>query len=124
MKVKNENWKEFDAFNDFVKLGNIKLQNARLIPLLKTGDEQALTSIFLTSLKLIKEFRDKIFSDVKLKRNGKIYYFTEVCFEDIDKGSFFDGLILVVSKGKVIDSAIIEVKNKQNPIEAEQIQIL
>jgi len=77
MKVKNQNWKQFDAFNDFVKAGNIELQNARLIPILKTGDEQALTSIFLSSLKLIKEFRDKVFSDVKMKRSGKIYYFTE-----------------------------------------------
>ena len=122
MKVKNENWKKFDVFNDFVKAGNIKLQNARLIPLLKTGDEQALTSIFLSSLKLIREFRNKIFNDIKLKRNGKIYYFTEVCFEDIDKGSIFDGLILVVSGGKIVDSAIIEVKNDKNPIVAEQIQ--
>ena len=60
MKVKNQNWKQFNAFNDFVEAGNIELQNARLIPILKTGDEQALTSIFLSSLKLIKEFRDKI----------------------------------------------------------------
>ena len=122
MKVYKENWKKFDAFNDFVTAGNIELQNARLIPVLKTGDEQALTSIFLSSLKLIKEFRDKIFSDVKLKRSGKIYYFTEVCFKDIDKSSYFDGLILVVSSGKIVDSAIIEVKNDKNPIDAEQIQ--
>ena len=59
MKVKNENWKKFDVFNDFVNSGNIKLQQSRLIPLLKTGDEQALTSIFLSSLRLVKEFRNK-----------------------------------------------------------------
>ena len=121
MKVKNENWKKFDAFNDFVKSGNILLQNSRLIPLLKTGDEQALTSIFLSSLRLVKEFRNKIFSDVKLKRSGKIYYFTEVCFKDIDSHSYFDGLILVVSGGKIIDSAIVEVKNDKNKIDEVQI---
>lgn len=122
MLVKNGNWKDFSKFNEFVKEGNIRLQNARLIPLLKTGDEQALTSIFLSSLKLIKEFRKKVFSDIKLKNSGKIYYFTEVCFKDIDDGSIFDGVILVVSKGKVVDSAIIEVKNDKNKIDAQQIQ--
>jgi len=121
MKVKNENWKKFDVFNDFVNSGNIKLQQSRLIPLLKTGDEQALTSIFLSSLRLVKEFRNKIFSDVKLKRSGKIFYFTEVCFKDIDSHSYFDGLILVVSGGGIVDSAIVEVKNDKNKIDENQI---
>jgi hypothetical protein len=121
MKVKNENWKKFDVFNDFVNSGNIKLQQSRLIPLLKTGDEQALTSIFLSSLRLVKEFRNKIFSDVKLKRSGKIFYFTEVCFKDIDSHSYFDGLILVVSGGRIVDSAIVEVKNDKNKIDEDQI---
>ena len=121
MKVKNENWKKFDAFNDFVNSGNISLRPSRLIPLLKTGDEQALTSIFLSSLRLVKEFRNKIFSDVKLKRSGRIYYFTEVCFKDIDSHSYLDGLILVVSGGKVVDSAIVEVKNDKNKIDEGQI---
>ena len=121
MKVKNENWKKFDVFNDFVNSGNIKLQQSRLIPLLKTGDEQALTSIFLSSLRLVKEFRNKIFRDVKLKRSGRIYYFTEVCFKDVDETSIVDGLILVVSGGKVVDSAIIEVKNDKSKIDEAQI---
>ena len=121
MKVKNENWKKFDVFNDFVNLGNIKLQQSRLIPLLKTGDEQALTSIFLSSLRLVKEFRNKIFRDIKLKRSGRIYYFTEVCFKDVDETSIVDGLILVVSGGKVVDSAIVEVKNDKNKIDEAQI---
>ena len=43
------------------KGNEIHLQNAALIPFHKPGDEMSLTSIFLSSLKLIKEFREKIF---------------------------------------------------------------
>tara|TARA_B110000211_G_scaffold96515_1_gene112518 strand:+ start:552 stop:806 length:255 start_codon:yes stop_codon:yes gene_type:complete len=68
----------FEEFENYVSSGQIKLKEARLIPLLKTGDEQALTSIFMASLKLIREFRNKIFKDVKLKRNGRIYFFNEM----------------------------------------------
>ena len=72
-------------FQDFLELNKgedkkIVCQPARLIPTLKTGDEMALTSIFLSALKLVKEFRDKIFKEINLKRNGKIYYYTEVGF--------------------------------------------
>ena len=58
---------------------------------------------------------------LNLKKNGKIYFFTEVCFEDIDSKSFLDGLIIVVSKGRIIDSAIVEVKNNKNLIDENQI---
>lgn len=111
----------FEEFENYVSSGQIKLKEARLIPLLKTGDEQALTSIFMASLKLIREFRNKIFKDVKLKRNGRIYFFNEVSFEDIDKSSIFDGLICVVVKGVIVDAAILEVKNDKSKINEEQI---
>ena len=58
-------------FDSFVQSGQIKLQQARLIPTLKTGDEMALTSIFLTTVKLVKEYRDGIFKSIKLSRTGK-----------------------------------------------------
>ena len=61
-------------FDKFVTLGNIKVQPARLIPVLKTGDEMALTSIFLSAVKLVKEFRDGLFKDIKLSRAGKVFY--------------------------------------------------
>ena len=57
---------KFDEYLELVKIGKIKYSNARLIPALKTGDELALTSIFLSSLKLVKEFRNKVFADIKL----------------------------------------------------------
>ena len=71
----------------------------------------ALTSILLSAIKLIKEFRDSIFKELKLKRSGKAYYYSEVVFEDIDSTSRLDGMILVVVSGKIEDAIFIEVKN-------------
>ena len=70
----------------------IQVRPARLIPVVKTGDEMTLTSIFLSSLKLVKEFRDSIFKDIKLSRSGRFYFYTEVCFPKIDDKSRIDGL--------------------------------
>lgn len=112
---------KFEDFNQFVKSGQIKLQEVRLIPTHKTGDEMALTSIFLSSIKLIKEFRDSVFKEVKLPRTGKPYYFSEIYFPELDN-SRFDGLIIIVSKGKIIDAIIFEMKNKNNGIDGSQVQ--
>ena len=98
-------------FDQFVKQGKVKFSKARLIPLLKTGDEMALTSILLSSIKLIKEFKDSIFKELKLKRSGNAYYYTEVAFEEIDANSRIDGMIIVVVSGKIVDAIFIEVKS-------------
>ena len=118
-------------FQDFLELNRgedkkIVCQPARLIPTLKTGDEMALTSIFLSALKLVKEFRDKIFKEINLKRNGKIYYYTEVgfpgLFDDKDLGKKrIDGLIIVVLKNVIQDAAFFEIKHKTNELTKEQI---
>ena len=108
-------------FDQFVKDGKITLSKTRLIPLLKTGDEMALTSILLSAIRLIKEFKDSIFKELKLKRSGKAYYYSEVIFHDIDTTSRLDGMILVVVSGKIEDAIFIEVKNDKAKIEEEQI---
>ena len=41
----------------------------------------ALTSILLSAIKLIKEFRDSIFKVLKLKRSGKAYYYSEFAIQ-------------------------------------------
>ena len=92
---------EFDAF---VESKQIQVQPARLIPTLKTGDEMALTSILLSTIRLVKEYRDGIFKELKLSRSGKAYYYTEACFAEIDK-SRIDGLIIIVIKGVIADAA-------------------
>jgi len=100
----------------------IQVRPARLIPVVKTGDEMALTSIFLSSLKLVKEFRDSIFKDIKLSRSGRFYFYTEVCFPKIDDKSRIDGLILV-TKGKVIrDAVLVEVKSGNNELDTTQMK--
>ena len=48
----------FTDFKSLVRDGKeIHLQTARLIPFYKPGDEMALTSIFMSAMRLIKEFR-------------------------------------------------------------------
>jgi hypothetical protein len=108
-------------FDSYVDTGKISLSESRLIPVLKTGDEMALTSIIMSSLRLIKEFKDQIFKETKLKRGGKAYYYTEVCFKDIDKESRIDGLILIVVSGEIKDAAFLEVKNGKNVLSQEQM---
>lgn len=110
-----------EDFDGFIDAGQIILQPARLIPTHKTGDEMALTSIFLATVRLVKEFRDSIFKEIKLSRSGKVYYYTEASFPDINKCRI-DGLIIVVTKGIITDAAFFEMKNKSNKIDKDQIE--
>ncbi|TVZ57074.1 hypothetical protein OD91_2380 [Lutibacter sp. Hel_I_33_5] len=113
---------KYEDFLSFKESGQIISQEARLIPLLKTGDEGALTSIFLSSIKLIREYRNSIFKEIKLSKIGKIYYLTEVVFNDINTSSRIDGLILVVSKGIIKDAVVFEMKNKNNSVDKNQVE--
>ena len=112
-----------EIFDSYINSSPIQLrvQPARLIPALKTGDEMALTSIFLSTLRLVKEYRDSIFKEIKLNRSGKVYYYTEASFPDIND-SRIDGLIIVVIKGVIVDAAFFEMKNKNNGVEKAQIE--
>ena len=100
----------------------VQIRPARLIPVIKTGDEMALTSIFLSSLKLVKEFRDSIFKDIKLSRNGRFYFYTEVCFPKIDKNSRIDGLIIVTKNNVIKEATLVEVKSGNNELDPQQIK--
>ncbi len=81
----------------------------------------ALTSIFLSTVRLVKEYRDGIFRSIKLSRAGRVYYYTEACFPDISK-SRIDGLIIVVIKGVISEAVFFEMKNKNNGINKKQIE--
>lgn len=98
----------------------IKLRSAKLISTYKPGDEMVLTSIFLSGLRLIKEFKNDFFSEIKMMKGGQIYVYTEVTFPQ-DEKSRIDGLILIVKGGVIKDAAILEMKNKNNAINQEQI---
>jgi len=109
-------------FDEYVNDGQIHLSQARLIPAFKVGDELTLTSIFLSTLRLVKEFRHTIFSETKLPKGGKAYYYTEASFKDIDSNSRIDGLLIIVIGGVIKDAAFFEMKNKNNQLEEEQIK--
>ena len=113
---------KYEDFLAYQQSGQIISQEARLIPLLKTGDEGALTSIFLSAVKLVREYRDVIFKETKLSRGGKAYFLTEVVFIDIDKNSRIDGLVIIVSKGIVKDAIVFEMKNKNNSVCKDQVE--
>ena len=111
-----------DQFMEIVKdKQQLSVRSARLIPLIKPGDEMALTSIFLSALKLVKEFRDEIFSEVGLSRAGKVYVFTEISFKELNNEQP-DGLIIVVGGGKIKDVALLEMKNKNSLLKEDQVQ--
>ncbi len=110
-----------EEFDFFINSGQIQVQPARLVPIHKTGDEMALTSIFLSAIRLVKEYRDGIFKEIKLSRSGKVYYYTETTFPEVNKCRI-DGLIIVIVKGVIADAAFFEMKNKRNGLSAEQIE--
>lgn len=97
------------TFKDLIANNQILCKEVRLIPALKTGDEGALTSIFLSALRLIKEFRVSVFKDIKMPRSGRFYYLREVSVPELSK-SIVDGMIVCVKSGKVADAAIFEMK--------------
>ena len=112
----------FSDFNSLVEKGKeIHLQTARLIPFYKPGDEMALTSIFLSALRLVEEFRKNISQEINLIRSGTIYVFTEATFSSCKKPNRPDGLILIVKGKNIVDAALVEVKNKGNELDDNQI---
>lgn len=110
------------AFESFLTNGKeLNLRPARLIPFYKPGDEMALTSIFLSALRLVKEFRNQVFQTIGLSRSNRILIYTEPEFLLFDKRRV-DGLILVIRGNKIIDAVLIEVKNKNIELNEEQIR--
>lgn len=110
--------KDFDAF---VESGEISLRPAHLIPFFKPGDEVALTSVILSAIRLIKEFRKMVSSASKLMIGGKVFVYTEVTLPQFPE-SRVDGLLIIVKGGTIRDAAVFEMKNGENNLESEQIE--
>ena len=81
----------------------------------------ALTSIFLSALRLVKEFRNHIFKTIGLSRSNFLRIYTEAEFVLCDKKRI-DGLILVIRGKKIIDALVLEVKNKNVELDETQIR--
>ena len=78
--------------------GELQIREARLIPFSKPGDEMTLTSVLLSSLRLIKEFRKMVLSDAKIMIGGQLYVFTEIVFSQFPELRV-DGLLIIVKGG-------------------------
>jgi len=115
------------TFDEYCNEGRIQLRKPRLIPIYKPGDENSLTSVLLSSLRLVKEFRQKFFEQIKFRNDGKAFFYTEVFFpelKEIDEKSRIDGLIIYVKKGIIKDVVFIEVKHKNESIKKYEDQII
>ena len=112
---------DISNFDHLLKGGKeIHLQSVRLLNFHKPGDELALTSIFLSGLKSIKEFRKNIFNQIGLTNSNNIRFYTEIEFILFDKLRI-DGLIIIIKSNTIVDAVLIEVKNKKNNLHEEQI---
>ncbi|MBP5343152.1 hypothetical protein J6Y73_04430 [bacterium] len=101
---------------------------ARLIPIGKKDDELAVASVFLSSLKFIKEFRNEIFDMIKVSKANNIICLKEVSFpllfadSDEKKKARFDGLVLLTNnKGDIKDAIIFEMKIGSNQLDENQL---
>ncbi len=108
-------------FDELVEKGVIQLRHARLIPTFKIGDEVGLASVLLSSMRMIREFRGMVLSDLKMKKGGHFFAYNEVALPQF-KNCRMDGLILIEKGGIIKDAAIFEMKNGPNEINKEQIE--
>jgi len=102
-------------------------RKASLFPIGKSIDEVATTSIFLSSLKAVKEYREELISNLGIKKitnkNIDLHIFTEVSSESNDDRP--DGLIVLTSgkKNPIIEwMCLVEVKIGNNKIDDVQIE--
>ena len=111
----------FTDFQSMIRQGDrFRAQKAKLITTYKLGDEMANTSVFLAALKLVNEFRKTISSNFNLAASGKIHVFTEIEFIDFENKRI-DGMICIERGGKIIDAALLEMKNGRNSLDLDQI---
>lgn len=88
-----------EELNKHIEEGNISVRPARLIPFDRSGDETALTTAFLSALRLVREFRKEILSDIKFNQGSEILYFTEVSFKEFPDCRL-DGMIISLKQNK------------------------
>lgn len=118
IKILNQKKSDFD---ELVKKGVIQLRDARLIPSFKIGDEVGLASVLLSAMRMIREFRRMILSNIRMSKGGHFYAYNEVVFPQF-KNCRIDGLILIEKGGVIKDATIFEMKNGNNEINKEQIE--
>lgn len=119
----------FEDLHQVFKISAEELEahKARLFPIGNTSDETSTTSIFLSSLSAVKEYREELLLGLdvgKIKnRNVQLHAYTEVpSANDADRP---DGLLVITSgkRNPIIEWAcFVEVKVGNNDIFEEQIE--
>ena len=114
---------EFDTFKQLIEDKEIEMRPTRLIPVntRQSVVEEQHTSVLLSAMRLIKEFREDLFSPIKMKKNGTHLFYTELNFFG-DKKNRPDGLIVHVVSKKIVDAILIEVKINGKDIDDEQVE--
>lgn len=103
-----------------------ELKSSRLFPNGNADNEVSTTSIFLSTLCAVKEYREELLAEIRVKKiknqNVNLHAYTEL--ENIEKDSRPDGL-LVVTSGKlnpIVEWAcFVEVKIGDNKLDALQV---
>ncbi len=122
----SELWKHLG----FENKDSLEKHRASLFPVRKNTDENHATSIFLSSLSVVKEYREELFTRLGIKdiknKFARLHVYTEIpCHTRDDKDFRPDGLIVLTSG--IIDPEIhwmsfVEAKIEKNDIEVEQIK--
>jgi hypothetical protein len=121
------------AFEDLYQYLGFETQDklydkkASLFPIGKSIDEISTTSIFLASLKAVKEYREELISNLGIKKitnkNVDLHIFTEVSSENKDDRP--DGLIVLTSgkKNPIIEwMCLVEAKVGNSKIDDVQVE--
>ena len=120
---------KFEDLNEILGFEDDELEGrrARLFPLGNTQDEMQTTSIFLSSLAAVKEYREELLSHIGItkirNRNVRLHVFTEISNDE--KTERPDGLIVLTSgkRDPVIDwICFVEAKVKKNPLSSDQLE--
>ena len=118
---------ELHTFFGFDSQKKLDEKKTSLFPIGKSTDEIATTSIFLSSLKAVKEYREELISNIGMKKiknkNIDLHIFTEVSCEDNEDRP--DGVIVLTSgkKNPIIEwICLVEAKVGNNKIDDTQIE--
>ncbi|RLA58420.1 MAG: hypothetical protein DRQ78_12055 [Epsilonproteobacteria bacterium] len=115
----------YEVFN-FNSPEELEKKKASLFPIGKSTDENQTTSIFLSSLSAVKEYREELLNQIGIKkinnRNMQVHVYTEIpCNDGEDRP---DGLVVLTSgihKPIIVWVSFLESKIGNNDIDSEQI---
>lgn len=112
---------------DFDSEDELEKFKTRLFPIGKSTDENQTTSIFLSSLSAVKEYKEDLFDNIGIKKiknqNIQLHIYTEIA--SISKEDRPDGLIIITSglHNPVIEwASFVESKIGNNNIDLSQIE--